>query len=167
MSLRAFCVWLGSTPWSLAIHQSLWLYPVIESVHVLSICLFLGLVIMLDLRLLGVTLREVPVSQAAGRLLPWAVVGFVPLTISGALLVYQEPLRAYDNIFFRTKAVLLILAGLNALLFHKGIYRSVSAWDFAKVTPARARMAGWFSLILWAGIVIAGRLIAYNWFNKA
>jgi hypothetical protein len=166
MSLRAFFEWMGTTPWSVAIHESLLMYPLIESVHVLGITLFFGMIMMLDLRLLGYTLREVPVTDVVRRLLPWAFVGFVPMTISGLLLVYQEPLRAYDNYFFRAKAVMLVLAGLNALAFHTGIYKRVADWDRDPVAPYRARMAGAFSLILWCGVIIAGRLIAYNWFEK-
>jgi len=166
MSLRAFFEWMGTTPWSVAIHESLLMYPIIESVHVLGITLFFGMIMMLDLRLLGYTLREVPVTDVVRRLLPWAFVGFVPMVISGLLLVYQDPMRAYDNYFFRAKAIMLVLAGLNALAFHTGIYKRVADWDRDPVAPYRARMAGTFSLILWCGVIIAGRLIAYNWFEK-
>src|SRR5216683_1698685 len=126
MSLRAFCEWLGNTPWSVAIHESLYLYPIIESIHVLGTCLFFGIVMMLDLRLLGITLRGVPLTDVTRRLLPWTFAGFVPMAITGSLLVYQEPLRAYDSVFFRAKAIMLILAGLNALAFHTGVYKSVA-----------------------------------------
>ena len=165
-SLRAFFEWMGTTPWSVAIHESLLMYPIIESVHVLGITLFFGMIMMLDLRLLGFTLREVAVTDVVRRLLPWAFAGFVPMTISGLLLVYQEPLRAYDNYFFRAKAIMLVLAGLNALAFHTGIYKRVADWDRDPVAPYRARLAGAFSLILWCGVIIAGRLVAYNWFEK-
>ena len=166
MSLRAFCEWMGNTPWSVAIHESLLMYPIIESIHVLGICLFFGMVMMLDLRLLGVTLRGVPVTEVTRKLLPWTFAGFVPMVITGVLLVYQEPIRAYDSPFFRAKAVMLILAGLNALAFHTGVYKRVADWDSDPIAPFRARMAGAFSLLLWAGVIVAGRLIAYNWFAK-
>ena len=162
MSLRTFCEWLGNTPWSMAIHESLLLYPIIESVHVLGTCLFFGMVMMLDLRLLGITLRGVPVTEVTRKLLPWAFAGLVPMAISGSLLVYQDPIRAYDSIFFQAKAVMLILAGLNALAFHTGVYKKVADWDNDPVAPYRARMAGALSLILWAGVIVAGRLIAYK-----
>jgi hypothetical protein len=165
-SLRAFFEWMGTTPWSVAIHESLLMYPIIESVHVLGITLFFGMIMMLDLRLLGFTLREVAVTDVVRRLLPWAFAGFVPMTISGLLLVYQDPMRAYDNYFFRAKVIMLVLAGLNALAFHTGIYKRVADWDRDPVAPYRARMAGAFSLILWCGVIIAGRLVAYNWFEK-
>ena len=166
MPLRAVFEWVGTTPWSVAIHESLWLYPIIESIHVLGICLFFGMVMLLDVRLLGITLRTVPVTDLTTRLLPWTFAGFVPMTITGLLLVYQDPLRAYDNYFFQAKCVMLVLAGLNALAFHTGIYKRVADWDRDPVAPFRARFAGAFSLLLWAGVIIAGRLIAYNWFQK-
>jgi hypothetical protein len=164
-SLRAFFEWMGTTPWSVAIHESLLMYPIIEAIHVLGICLFFGMVMMLDLRLLGFTLRDVPVTDVTRRLLPWTFAGFVPMVITGFLLVYQEPLRAYDNYFFRAKAIMLVLAGVNALAFHTGIYRKVADWDNDPVAPFRARIAGAFSLILWLGVIVCGRLIAYNWFG--
>ena len=142
------------------------MYPIIESVHVLTLCLFLGLAMMLDLRLLGATMVKTPVSQIAERLLPWTVAGFVVMVISGALLFYGIPVRTYQNIFFRIKVLLLILSGLNAFVFHYGIYRKVADWEMSPVPPFRARLAGGLSLLFWAGVVVAGRMIAYNWFDQ-
>jgi hypothetical protein len=165
MSLQSFCEWLANTRGSIALHESLWGYPIVESTHVLTMCLFLGMIVMLDLRLLGVTMRRVPVSQVAGRLLPWARAGFVVMVVSGALLFYAIPVRAFHSIFLRLKVVMLILAGLNAWAFHSGVLRKVSEWDLNSVPPRRARIAGAVSLVLWASIVVAGRMIAYNWFD--
>jgi hypothetical protein len=165
MSLQSFCEWLANTPGSIALHESQWGYPIVESTHVLTMCLFLGMIVMLDLRLLSLTMRRVPVSQVAGRLLPWARAGFVVMVISGALLFYAIPVRAFHNIFFRFKIVMLVLAGLNAWVFHSTVFRRVSEWDLNPVLPKRARMAGALSLVLWATIVVAGRMIAYNWFD--
>lgn len=165
MSLLSFCQWLEKTPWSIALHESLWMYPIVESVHVLTLCLFLGTAIMLDLRLLGLTLRSVPVSQVAGRLLPWTAVGFAVMVASGALLFYAIPVRSYLNIFFRIKIVMLMLSGINVWVFHRSVYRKVAEWDLDPVTPKGARIASVLSLVLWASIVVAGRMIAYNWFD--
>jgi hypothetical protein len=165
MSFQSFCEWLANTPGSMVLHESRWGYPIVESTHVLTMCLFLGMVIMLDLRLLGVTLRRVPVSQVTLRLLPWARAGFVVMIISGALLFYAIPVRTFHNIFFRFKLVVLVFAGLNAWVFHWTVFRSVAEWDLDPVLPKRARMAGAVSLVLWTSIVVAGRMIAYNWFD--
>jgi hypothetical protein len=165
MSLLPFCEWLASTPGSIALHESLFMYPLVESVHVLTLCLFVGMTMMLDLRLLGVALRRVPVADVVARLQPWMFVGFVVMVVSGVLLFYAIPVRSYQNIFFRLKAVFLVLAGLNALAFHTGVFRSVEQWGQTGQPPTRARMAGAASLVLWAGIIVTGRMIAYNWFD--
>ncbi|SVA43084.1 uncharacterized protein METZ01_LOCUS95938 [marine metagenome] len=157
--------WLGNTPWSIALLESLWVYPIVETTHVLTLCLFLGLIATLDLRLVGLTLRRVPVSEVAGRLLPWALGGFALMAVSGLLLFYSHPVRAYENIFFRIKIVMLVLAGLNAFVFHTTVYRRVTDWDRAPIAPLRARVAGYLSLVLWCGVVVGGRMQAYNWFN--
>jgi len=166
MNPAPFFQWLEGTAGSVAIRESTLLYPVIETTHVLTLCLFLGMIAMLDLRLLGAGLRGVRVSEAAGRLLPLAAAGFAVMVISGGLLFYSGPVRAAGNIFFRIKVVMLALAGINAALFHFTIYRRVRDWDADPTPPLRARLAGFASLLLWSGVVISGRLQAYNWFDK-
>ena len=165
MSPFSFCQWLASTEWSIALHESLWLYPLVESVHVLTLCLFLGTTVLLDLRLLGVAMRQVPISQFTGQLLPWTIAGFVVMVASGSLLFYAIPVRTYLNIFFRIKMAMLILAGVNVYVFQKTIHRRLPEWDLSPRPPWGARIAGGVSLALWAGIVVAGRMIAYNWFD--
>ena len=160
-----FAQWLAGTRGSIALHESLYMYPLIESAHVLTLCLFVGTAAMLDLRLLGLTLRRVPVSEVLRRLLPWTIAGFVVMVVTGALLFYAIPVRTYQSVFFRIKVVMLILAGLNVWVFHRGVQRSMSEWDVQSVAPRRARMAAAVSLVLWAGIIVAGRMIAYNWFD--
>ncbi len=163
MSLLTFCQWLENTAGSIAIHEGP--YALIESVHVLTLCVFVGLAVMLDMRLLGVTMRRVPVSEVARRLLPWTVAGFVVMVGSGVLLFYAIPVRSYQSIFFRFKMAMLILAGLNVWVFHSGVYRRLADWDLDPVPPRAARIAATLSLILWASIVLSGRMIAYNWFD--
>jgi len=145
--------------------ESLYVWPLLESTHVLSLGLFVGTAVMNDLRLLGWTMREVPVSEITGRLLPWTRIGFAVMLTTGLLLFYSSPVRYYHNIFFRFKVLLLIVAGLNAFVFHRGIHRRVAEWDNDTKLPRAARVAGAVSLIAWALIVVSGRLIAYNWFD--
>jgi hypothetical protein len=163
--MTAFCEWLASTSGSIALHESLYMYPLVESTHVLTLCLFVGLAAIVDLRLMGVMLRDVPVSDVARRLLPWVAGGFAIMVITGVLLFYAIPVRSYHSIWFRIKLVLLVLAGVNAWVFHARIWRRVSEWDVAPVPPRAARFAGTASLVLWAGIIVMGRMIAYNWFD--
>jgi hypothetical protein len=163
--MSAFCKWLAGTAGSVALHESLYAYPLVESVHVLTLCVFIGLAAILDLRLMGITLRRVPVSEVARRLLPWMGFGFAIMIVSGVLLFYAIPVRSYHSIWFRFKLILLVLAGLNAWVFHSRIWRSVASWDLDPAPPAAARVAGTASLVLWAGIIVSGRMIAYNWFD--
>src|SRR5580704_17418537 len=120
MSLLSVVQWLEKSPVSIAMHESIYAFPIVESIHVLGLCLFLGLAVLWDLRLLGVTLRSVRVSEASDQLLPWMRVGAVIMVISGGLVFLNTPVRYYTNIFFRVKVVLL-LAVMNARVFETGI----------------------------------------------
>lgn len=152
-------------PSSVALRESLWMYPIIETAHVLGLCLFVGTAWLWDLRLLGLTLRRVPVSHLSAQVLPWTVAGFVLMAVSGLGLVFSEPLRFYSNVFFRIKLVLLALAGLNAVMFHRTVGRRKDEWDLSPIVPWRARLAGALSLGIWSAVIVSGRLIAYNWFG--
>jgi hypothetical protein len=165
MSLLPFCQWLAETRGSIALHESLYMYPLVESVHVLTLCLFVGMSVLLDLRLLGWTMREVRVSEITDRLLPWMQFGFAIMFVTGVLLFYAIPVRSYQNIFFRVKMIMLVLAGINAWAFHIGVHRRATEWDLDLTPPRAARLAGVASLLLWAVIVVSGRMIAYNWFD--
>lgn len=165
MSLLGFCQWLASTTGSIALHESLFMYPLVESAHVLTLCLFVGMATMLDLRLVGIAFRHVPVSELSRRLLPWMVLGFTIMVITGVMLFYAIPIRSYQSIWFRIKVVMLVLAGLNAWVFHARIFQRVEEWNLDPVPPRAARVAGTASLLLWALIIVSGRMIAYNWFD--
>ncbi len=165
MNLHATIEWLANTQWSVSLRESRYGYPIVESIHVWALCLFVGFAVLLDLRLVGVVFRGVPVSHLTKRLLPWTKLGFVVMVITGVLLFYAIPLRTYYNVFFRVKVVLLILAGLNAFAFHNGIYRNIAKWDEDGPPPRAARVAGILSLLLWAAVIFSGRMIAYNWFD--
>lgn len=160
-----FVEWLASTRGSIALHESLYLYPLVESAHVLTLCLFVGTAAMFDLRLLGLTLRRVPVSEVFRRLMPWTIAGFVIMVITGALLFYAIPVRTYQSIFFRLKVILLILAGINVWVFHRRLEPRIGEWDSDPAAPRAARLTAIASLVLWACIIVAGRMIAYNWFD--
>jgi len=163
--IRSFLEWLGSTPWSVALLESYYVWPLVELTHVLTLALFVGTAVMMDLRLVGVAFRGVPVSAFTGRLLPWTRIGFAVMVVTGLLLFYSAPLRYYHNLFFRIKAILLVVAGLNVWLFHTGIHRSIGLWDDDFRPPRAARVAGMISLLVWTGVVFSGRLVAYNWFD--
>jgi hypothetical protein len=167
MPLLAFCEWLASTPGSIALHESHYAYLGLLAIHVLTLAVFVGTIAMVDLRLLGVTMVGVPVSDVMTRLLPWSAAGLVVMLVSGALLFYAAPVLGYHNIFFRVKMVTLAFALINAWTFHRRMYRRVADWDRDPVPPPMARMAGGVSLFLWAAIITAGRMMPYQiyWFE--
>lgn len=160
-SLYHFCQWLYGTPFSTSIRESTWTFPVIESIHTLGIVLVVGTIAVFDLRLLGLLLQREPVTRVAKNVLPWTWGGFAIMLVTGLLLSIAESATNYYNPAFRIKLVLLFLVGLNPLVFHLTVYRRVGSWDVAEVTPIQARSAAVFSLTLWAGIIVAGRMIAY------
>ena len=165
MSLLGFCEWLARTEWSIALHESLYLYPLVETTHVLALLLFVGTVSFVDLRLLGWVFRDVPVSEVTARLLPWSVAGFAISVATGLLLFYAIPVRTYQSLFFRIKVLMLLAAGVNAALFQRATRNGALAWDRDPTPPLRARVAGAVSLVAWATVIVMGRMIAYNWFD--
>ncbi|HEX4277025.1 MAG TPA: DUF6644 family protein [Bryobacteraceae bacterium] len=159
MNLLSFCQWLEKTPVAMSMRESLWIFDAVETIHTLGIVLVAGTIMLLDLRLLGLGLRREPVSDVAGRTVPWTLAGFCLMALTGAWLFSAEASKLYHSPAFRIKLVLLALAGLNALLFHLTVYRQVNGWVDI---PVRARMAGLISLVLWTCIIAAGRSIAYG-----
>ena len=108
MSLFELFEWLGNTPWSIALHESRYAFLVVLTIHVLTLSVFVGTALMIDLRLLGVTMMRVPASQVIARLVPWSAAGLILMMTSGALLFYAAPLVRYQNVFFRMKMATLV-----------------------------------------------------------
>jgi hypothetical protein len=160
-SILHLCQWVYVTRLSTGIRESPTWFPIIEGIHTLGITAVVGTVAVLDLRLLGVIMKREPVSRIARQVLPWTWVGFSIMFVTGLLLSIAESATNYFNWAFRVKLILLVLVGVNPLIFHLTVYRKVNSWDLASVTPGRARVAAVCSLVLWAGIIVAGRLIAY------
>ena len=158
-------IWLSETKWSIALIESLYMYPWIESAHVLSICFFIGILLFVDLRLMGVAFTKLPISEMNKKVLPWSLFGFGLMMLTGFLLFYAIPVRSYQNIFFRFKVILILLAGLNAFLFHRQMKVEGMIWDEGKSIPKSVHLKAAVSLVLWSGVIISGRMIAYNWFD--
>jgi len=157
--------WLEGLAWTTALRESPFGYPLIETSHVACIVVFAGLVIMMDLRLVGLAFTHAPLAQIQRRLFPWQMATFVPSTATGILLFCVDPLRYYRNVLFLAKLVFLALAGLNALAFHLKTYRRVEGWDEDPQVTAIARLAGVASLLLWSLTIVSSRLIPNNWFK--
>jgi hypothetical protein len=155
------CQWLYDSHIGTAIRESIWLFPIIETIHVLSLALLVGTIALVDLRLLGLTMKREPVIEVTRQILPLTWCGFAACVVSGSLLFWAEAAKMYSNPAFRVKLIMLILVGLNPLIFHTTIYRRVAVWNEAIIAPSRARLAAVLSLTVWSGIIVAGRAIAY------
>jgi len=155
------CQWLEASFVGQTIKGSAWLFPAIESIHMFGIVTVVGSTSILDLRLMGILSRNDSVSSIVDKTLKWALYGFAMMLLTGGLMFVSEATRCYTNAGFRWKMILLLFAGLNALLFHFLTYRSVARWERGG-TPLGARFAGVFSILLWFGIVAAGRWIAFT-----
>ena len=162
MSLLEIAKAVEASQMAMDMRESLYWFPGLIFTHVCGLLIAAGTVIFWDLRLLGFGLRHARVSRVAETLLPWVWVGFGVLIISGSLLIWMEAGRLYHNVFFRIKAMARVLAGINALLFHFGAYRSVAEWESQRSVPLRVRLAGAFSLLLWFVILASGRAIGYT-----
>ena len=157
--------WLETIPWSTELHESYYMYNWIESTHVVSLSLFLGMLFFIDFRMLGLTMTSVPASKIAMRLRTPMLIGFCVMIVTGLLLYFAVPVRVTQSIWFRIKFVLLILAGINAWYFNRKMEKSASTWESQSKAPTPLRISVVFSLALWAGVITTGRLIAYDWYD--
>ena len=162
MGPRSVFEWLEAMPSSLALRESIYAYPVMLTSHVVSMCIIAGLLIMMDLRLTGVGNLKTSVSGIQNRLFPWQMLGLATSALSGGLLFYAQPMRFYVNFWFWVKNGLMLLALVNALWFHLTTYKTVERWDTDPIPPVGARLAGAFGLLLWSGVIVTGRMIAYS-----
>jgi ABC-type multidrug transport system fused ATPase/permease subunit len=152
---------LNETAFSTHLRESDWTFSLIETVHVLSIAVMAGTIAIVDLRLMGALFRQQRVSQLTAQVTPVTWAGFVLMVLSGILLFVAQPEKNAANPAFQAKAVLLLLAGLNLVVFHRLVFRDVEAWDERPKPPLAVRLSGGASLALWATIIVLGRLIAY------
>ncbi|MEM9620096.1 MAG: DUF6644 family protein [Pseudomonadota bacterium] len=163
--LLSLATWLDSHSWSTQLHESLYMYAWIETTHVLTLMLFLGMLIIIDLRMLGVIFTDTPAAKVAAQLDLPMLIGFCLMLASGLALYYAIPVRTTQSVWFRLKIMLLIAAGVNAWLFRARMRASVGTWDMDRVPPRHIRLSAGLSLMLWAGVVISGRTIAYDWYD--
>jgi len=160
MSIVSMLEWIESTDLSTAIREGALPYPILGGFHLLGIALFGGMVLATDLRLLGWAMQRRPVSDIVQQSQPWKQVGFVVVVASGLLLAWAEPQKLYRSPAFWIKMALFVLVGVHAFVFREGVYQNTARLD-AAVTP-QGKLAAALSLVLWAGLIISGRLIAFD-----
>lgn len=153
---------LEHTAFATAVSQSTWMFPTIETLHVLCITLVVGTIMIVDLRLLNITSRQRPVSELMRETLPWTWIAFVCAVITGSMLFSSSAVKYTHNGPFEAKMVLLLVAGLNMAVFHLGAGRKIHLWDRNAMTPAGARVAGALSLAIWIGVICLGRWIGFT-----
>jgi hypothetical protein len=147
-----------------AMRQWLWLYPAVETVHIVGIGLLFGSIAILDLRLLGVS-RSIPVRALARHVLPWTAAAFILIVPSGLMMFTAHASDFISSPVFAVKMGLILGAGLNAALFHAIVFPSVEVWDSEEMRklgpPPSARVAAAVSLAIWVSVIACGRLLAY------
>ncbi len=153
--------WLGATLPAQAMRSSPWLYPIVEIVHIVGFVVLVGAAAMFDLRVLGFA-KQLPVQALGAHVLRWSVASLLLIVPAGLLLFAAHPQELAASTVFQLKLVLIGAAGLNALLFHFGVYRTVSRWNEQVAAPASARVQAALSLALWLAVISCGRLLAYT-----
>lgn len=161
MSLRSFCDWLAGTPASLYIQTTDWIIPTVQTVHILCIAVVISAVLLVHLHTLGLAMRSQTSALLAQRFFPWLWCALVLLLASGAILITAEPVRSLPNPMFQIKMALLIAAVALTLLYQRPLRTDPVFWEKTRARRTNASAIAILSLLVWVGIVFAGRWIAY------
>ena len=140
------------------LRESTFGFSFLLTAHVVAMCWFFGFILMMDRRLVGVGHLRKRASEISPRLLPWQIVGFILMTVTGVMLVWAQPLRYFGKTFFWWKMGVMVLAGINAGIIHLITRRSEAAWD-----SGRRRSLGQRRSCFWVAVLALGRLVAYDW----
>ena len=146
------------------VRESLWGFPIVVGVHILSVAFSVGMFWWFDLRLLGIALTRSRVSVVYRKLMPWATLGFLSAFTTGSMLFAGFATKAAGSPWFRVKVVVLLLAGVNAVVYHLVTERDRRDWDDHPTPPAGARLAGFISLLAWVVVILCGRMMLYTMF---
>lgn len=164
MSLFEMAEWLEATVVARWVQESQYGFAIVVAVHILGLTVSVGTLIWFDLRLLGVAMLRIPVSRLYRQLMPWTLSGFAVMFVSGGILVTAYATSAYGNLYFRIKVVALVLAGVNAFFYHRVTERQIATWDEARRPSLPAHAAGLISILVWAVVIVAGRMMSYTMF---
>jgi hypothetical protein len=153
--------WLEETALAQAMRSWLWLYPIVEIIHIVGFVVVVGAVVMFDLRILGLS-RTIPVRALGHHLLRWSVAGLIFVVPAGLMMFTAHPQEFATSNVFLLKMALIGVAGINAAMFHTGVYRSAARWDTGTAAPAIAKMHALLSIAIWIAVISCGRLLAYT-----
>ena len=162
MDITAFLKSLETSGLATRIRDALWLFPLIESTHVICLSLVFGTILIVDLRLLGIASTHRSFKQMASDILKWTWTAFALTVLTGALMFITNARVYYHNSFFRIKMLLLVLSGINMLIFELTAGRTIHRWDKAPSAPRAGKVVASLSLAMWIGIIIMGRLIGFT-----
>ena len=157
-----FMSWLESLPLAVFINESEWAFAAIESVHVIALALVLGTIAVVDLRLLGLAWANRPYTEVSREVLPWTWGAFVFSVATGSLMFITQAPAYYVNVAFRLKMLLLLLAGMNMLIFELITARAAAQWDRGTPIPPAGKIAATLSLAFWIAIIFFGRRIGFT-----
>ena len=156
--IQSFCDWLSNTPLSLTIQTVMWIIPAVQTIHILCVAIVMSCMAMLDLRLIGVAGKRQPISRMVSKFVPWVWGALPVLLTTGIILTIGEPSRELLNPYFRAKMLMLAIVIGITFVVQRQNKKDTSFWELRRGTAA---IAGAFSLLLWVGIITAGRWIAY------
>lgn len=159
--MRALIHWIMGTSASKTVANIAWIIPAVQTIHILAISVVVSTMAMLDLRLMGLTARCYTIRAVAERFLPWMWLSVIVLLITGVILITGEPDRALGNWVFQTKMALLVAVLTISWGFNRVLKRDLTAWEKGSTHETAAKVTGFVSLLLWIGIVVCGRWIAY------
>src|SRR6202030_1572056 len=162
MDITAFLKSLEASGLATRIGDALWLFPLIESTHVIGLSLVFGTILIIDLRLLGIASTHRSFKQMASDILKWTWAAFALTALTGSLMFLTNARVYYHNFYFRTKMLLLVLSCINMLVFERTAGRTIHGWDKAPSAPPVGKAVAALSLAMWISIIFMGRLIGFT-----
>ena len=162
MDVTALLKWLQETALATRIRDSLFVFPLLESAHVIGLALVFGTIAVIDLRLLGLASTNRSFQRMASDIMKWTWAAFALTALTGGFMFITNAVVYADNFYFRAKMVLLVLAGLNVLAFELTAGRTIQRWDRDPAAPPIGRTVATLSLLIWVAVIFAGRIIGFT-----
>jgi len=162
VNIAAFLKALEATAVATKIRESLYVFPFLESTHVIGLALVFGTIAIIDLRLIGLASSQRSFKRIYSDILKWTWAAFALTALTGALMFITNATVYYHNFYFRAKMLLLVLAGINMGVFELTLGRKVESWDKSPSAPPLGRAVGVLSIALWIAVIFMGRLIGFT-----
>ena len=162
MDIAALLASLEGSRLAGGIRNSLYYFPLLESFHVIGLAMVFGTIAIVDLRLLGLAWGKRPFSKVTQDIMKWTWVAFALTVTTGLLMFITNATVYFHNFQFRSKMVLIALAGINMLVFELRTGRNKHQWDNDIAAPASGKLAAILSLLLWISVIFMGRWIGFT-----